>query len=100
MLIFAFLSKLVILRLITLVGDLPECARLSGNSDDVLDDRDLQRALEDSSRDAKKQRQQNGKYAILSGLTSHSAVNAKTVATVILTVSSVSPFSLDSYLGG
>ncbi|XP_032667306.1 protein DDI1 homolog 2 [Odontomachus brunneus] len=40
-------------------GDLPECARLSGNSDDVLDDRDLQRALEDSSRDAKKQRQQN-----------------------------------------
>ncbi|CAL1679003.1 unnamed protein product [Lasius platythorax] len=40
-------------------GDLPECARLSGNSDESLDDRDLQRALEDSSRDAKKQRQQH-----------------------------------------
>lgn len=43
-------------------GDLPECARLSGNSDDPSDDRDLQRALEDSSREAKKQRQQSGKY--------------------------------------
>ncbi|KMQ88296.1 protein ddi1-like protein 2 protein [Lasius niger] len=41
------------------IGDLPECARLSGNSDESLDDRDLQRALEDSSRDAKKQRQQH-----------------------------------------
>ncbi|KZC08847.1 PREDICTED: protein DDI1 homolog 2 [Dufourea novaeangliae] len=40
-------------------GDLPECARLSGNSDEVFDDRELQRALEDSSSDAKKQRQQN-----------------------------------------
>ncbi|EZA59573.1 hypothetical protein DMN91_010661 [Ooceraea biroi] len=40
-------------------GDLPERARLSGNSDESLDDRDLQRALEDSSRDAKKQRQQH-----------------------------------------
>ncbi|KAL6431571.1 protein DDI1 homolog 2 [Cataglyphis hispanica] len=40
-------------------GDLPECARLSGNSEESLDDRDLQRALEDSSRDAKKQRQQH-----------------------------------------
>lgn len=40
-------------------GDLPECARLSGNSDDPSDDRDLQRALEDSSREAKKQRQQS-----------------------------------------
>ncbi|XP_031829871.1 DNA damage inducible 1 homolog rngo [Nomia melanderi] len=39
-------------------GDLPECARLSGNNDEVFDDRELQRALEDSSRDAKKQRQQ------------------------------------------
>jgi len=43
---------------------LPECARLSGNSDESLDDRDLQRALEDSSRDAKKQRQQHGKNQI------------------------------------
>ncbi|XP_066600814.1 protein DDI1 homolog 2 isoform X2 [Prorops nasuta] len=42
-------------------GDLPECARLSGNSEESLDDRDLQRALEVSSRDAKKQRQQHGK---------------------------------------
>ncbi|XP_076236403.1 DNA damage inducible 1 homolog rngo isoform X2 [Calliopsis andreniformis] len=41
-------------------GDLPECARLSGNNDEVFDDGELQRALEDSSRDAKKQRQQNG----------------------------------------
>lgn len=57
--------KFVDSRLIILAGDLPECARLSGNNDDVLDDRDLQRALEDSSRDAKKQRQQNGKCAIL-----------------------------------
>lgn len=38
-------------------GDLPECARLSGNSDESLDDRDLHRALEDSTREAKKQRQ-------------------------------------------
>lgn len=36
-------------------GDLPECARLSGNDDDA----ELQRAIEDSSRDAKKLRQQN-----------------------------------------
>lgn len=43
-------------------GDLPECARLSGNNDEVFDDGELQRALEDSSRDAKKQRQQSGKY--------------------------------------
>lgn len=48
--------------LVTFLGDLPECARLSGNNDDILDDRDLQRALEDSSRDAKKQRQQHGKH--------------------------------------
>lgn len=43
-------------------GDLPECARLSGNNDEVFDDSELQRALENSSRDAKKQRQQTGKY--------------------------------------
>lgn len=36
-------------------GDLPECARLTGNNDD----RELQRALEDSSRDAKKLHRQN-----------------------------------------
>ncbi|XP_020297468.1 protein DDI1 homolog 2 [Pseudomyrmex gracilis] len=41
-------------------GDLPECARLSGNIDESFDDRDLQRALEDSSRDVKKQRQHDG----------------------------------------
>lgn len=41
-------------------GDLPECAKLSGNNDESLDDRDLQRALEDSTRDAKKQRQHDG----------------------------------------
>ncbi|XP_076684568.1 DNA damage inducible 1 homolog rngo isoform X2 [Andrena cerasifolii] len=40
-------------------GDLPECARLSGSNDEVFDDRELQRALEDSSRDAKKQCQQH-----------------------------------------
>lgn len=40
-------------------GDLPECARLSGNNDEDFDDRELQRALEDSSRDAKEQHQQN-----------------------------------------
>jgi len=50
------------LLIIISTGDLPECAKLSGNSDESLDDRDLQRALEDSTRDAKKQRQQHGKY--------------------------------------
>lgn len=50
------------LLIIISIGDLPECAKLSGNSDESLDDRDLQRALEDSTRDAKKQRQQHGKY--------------------------------------
>lgn len=44
-----------------LPGELPECARLSGNSDESMDDTDLQRALEDSSKEAKKQKQQ-GKY--------------------------------------
>lgn len=39
-------------------GELPECARPGGNHDELFDDRDLQRALEDSSRDAKVQRQQ------------------------------------------
>lgn len=36
-------------------GDLPECARLTGNNDD----RELQRAIEDSSRDANRLRQLN-----------------------------------------
>lgn len=59
-----------IMTLVTLLGDLPECARLSGNNDDTLDDRDLQRALEDSSRDAKKQRQQHGKYVSVQAILS------------------------------
>ncbi|XP_076640130.1 DNA damage inducible 1 homolog rngo isoform X2 [Colletes latitarsis] len=42
-------------------GELPECSRLSGNNEGIFDDRELQRAFEDSSREAKKQRQQNGK---------------------------------------
>lgn len=33
-----------------IVGDLPECARLSGNNDG--DDKDLQKALEASSKEA------------------------------------------------
>lgn len=41
-------------------GELPECARLSGNNDDAFDDRDLQKALEDSSREADKQLQMSG----------------------------------------
>lgn len=44
-------------NIVIFAGDLPECARLSGNIDESFDDRDLQRALEDSSRDVKKQRQ-------------------------------------------
>ncbi|XP_043261247.1 protein DDI1 homolog 2 isoform X2 [Colletes gigas] len=40
-------------------GELPECSRLSGNNEGVFDDRELQRAFEDSSREAKKQHQQN-----------------------------------------
>lgn len=44
------------------LGDLPECARLSGSNEDMLDDRDLQKALEDSSREAKKQKQQQRKF--------------------------------------
>ena len=40
---------------------MPECARLSGNYDEAMDDKDLQKALEDSSREAEKQRHQ-GKY--------------------------------------
>ncbi|XP_012271012.1 protein DDI1 homolog 2 [Orussus abietinus] len=50
-------------------GDLPECARLSGKSEESLDDRNLQRALEDSSRDAKKQRQQQDGQGVNSPLT-------------------------------
>lgn len=42
-------------------GELPECARLSGNNDDALDDRDLQKALEDSSREAERQSQLGGR---------------------------------------
>lgn len=53
------LSTLSIVKYFS-TGDLPECARLSGNSDESLDDRELHRALEDSTRDAKKQRQQHG----------------------------------------
>ncbi|XP_033210322.1 protein DDI1 homolog 2 isoform X2 [Belonocnema kinseyi] len=41
-------------------GELPECARLSGSNDESLDDRELQRVLEDSSREAGKQRQHQG----------------------------------------
>ncbi|XP_076653095.1 DNA damage inducible 1 homolog rngo [Halictus rubicundus] len=51
-------------------ADLPECARLTGNNDD----RELQRALEDSSRDAKKLRQQNDGQG--SSNTSESAVSS------------------------
>lgn len=73
MLIAVKIRKSVELRNINVnyfIGDLPECARLSGNSDESLDDRDLQRALEDSSRDAKKQRQQHGKNQIKSLISS------------------------------
>ncbi|XP_044017934.1 protein DDI1 homolog 2 isoform X1 [Aphidius gifuensis] len=38
-------------------GELPECARLSGNND-TLDDQDYQKVLEDSAKEAKKLRQQ------------------------------------------
>ncbi|CAD6237400.1 GSCOCG00002291001-RA-CDS [Cotesia congregata] len=38
-------------------GDLPECARLSGNND-AMDDQEYQKVLEDSAREAKKLRQQ------------------------------------------
>ncbi|XP_076300302.1 DNA damage inducible 1 homolog rngo [Lasioglossum baleicum] len=53
-------------------GDLPECARLSGNNDD----RELQRALEDSSRDAAKLRQQNALDGQGSSTASESAVSS------------------------
>lgn len=53
-------------------GDLPECARLSGNNDEDFDDRELQRALEDSSRDAKEQHQQNGMYVFVQAILSFS----------------------------
>lgn len=41
-------------------GDLPERARLSGNNKEMFDDREIQRALENSSRDAERQRLQAG----------------------------------------
>ncbi|XP_053984089.1 protein DDI1 homolog 2 isoform X2 [Hylaeus anthracinus] len=70
-------------------GDLPECARLSGNNDpafddEVFDDRELQRALEDSSRDATKQRQQKDGQGSnnSSGISSSSSISTALDTTV------------------
>ncbi|XP_015592343.1 protein DDI1 homolog 2 [Cephus cinctus] len=72
-------------------GDLPECARLSGNSDESLDDRDLQRALEDSSRDPKKQRQQPDGLSTSNPLST--SVSSSTTTALETTVLPHDPFS-------
>ncbi|KAF7388229.1 hypothetical protein HZH68_012165 [Vespula germanica] len=73
-------------------GDLPECARLSGNSDESLDDRDLHRALEDSTRDAKKQRQQ---HDIIQGHNNSVGASSSSnrLATLETTIFSHDPFT-------
>lgn len=53
--------------ILSFTGELPECARLSGSNEDMaVDDSDLQKALEDSSKEAKKL-QQAGKYVSYPG---------------------------------
>ncbi|XP_012265610.2 protein DDI1 homolog 2 isoform X1 [Athalia rosae] len=74
-------------------GELPECARLSGNSDKSLDDRDLQRALEDSSKDAKKQKQQDGLNASNSPMNVTPSVSSSTSMTLETTVLPHDPFT-------
>lgn len=61
----------VFIIVICSTGDLPECARLSGNNDVAMDDRDYQKALEDSAKDAKKLRQQQGKYVSVQAILSY-----------------------------
>ncbi|XP_046743361.1 protein DDI1 homolog 2 [Diprion similis] len=74
-------------------GELPECARLSGNSDESLDDRDLQRALEDSSKDAKKQKQQDGPSASNSPMNVTPSMSSSTTTTLETTVLPHDPFT-------
>ncbi|XP_034952642.1 protein DDI1 homolog 2 [Chelonus insularis] len=71
-------------------GELPECARLSGNNDSTMDDRDYQRVLEDSAREAKKLRQQQ--ESNVNNASTTSASNSTTNNTDI-TVSSDDPFT-------
>nr|XP_033327250.1 protein DDI1 homolog 2 isoform X2 [Megalopta genalis] len=60
-------------------GDLPECARLSGNNEEVFDDRELQRALEDSSRDAGKQAGQGSSNASDTAVSSSKPISPETI---------------------
>ncbi|XP_015117765.1 protein DDI1 homolog 2 isoform X1 [Diachasma alloeum] len=70
-------------------GELPECARLSGNNDAGLDERDYQKVLEDSVREAKKLRQgQDGQGTNNSAASvSNASTNPET------TVSTSDPFT-------
>ncbi|XP_043276839.1 protein DDI1 homolog 2 isoform X2 [Venturia canescens] len=75
-------------------GELPECARLSGNNEASLDDRDYQRALEDSAREAKKLRQQqDGQSATNSSGESISSSTANTSGTPQSTITNNDPFT-------
>ncbi|KAK0176552.1 hypothetical protein PV328_000673 [Microctonus aethiopoides] len=75
-------------------GDLPECARLSGNNESAMDDRDYQKALEDSVSEAKKLRQQQEGQGINNLSTNSSGASSNsTMNNLDTTISTSDPFT-------
>ncbi|XP_008557756.1 protein DDI1 homolog 2 isoform X1 [Microplitis demolitor] len=67
-------------------GDLPECARLSGNNDMGMDDQEYQKVLEDSAKEAKKIRQQQEG-------SSNSSTSTSTTNNLETTITASDPFT-------